>query len=231
MSIHAKIGILVMLLAASFSYVRADERMYRCEFGIEGGCGYYIGDATSLPFQNVREMYGANFRCRFDQRWNIQVQGIAHRIVGPYPNSDQKWTNQLINVDVAAEFNFFRFGAKSYDIRVKPLTPYIMLGVGASVHSQFSKVAAYIPFGVGLKWKFAERFNLQLLLQNNLFFADNLEYDRNANSNNELLKKSYHNPNGLNGANVFNNDITSTISLGLTIEFAKDKKICRACPN
>jgi len=222
MSTRLHILFLVVLLSAFFSYARADERMYRCEFGIEGGMGYYMGDAANLPFKNIREMYGANFRYRFDQRWSLQVQGIAHRIAGSYPESmqkgNEKWTNQLINLDVNAEFNFFRFGAKSYDRRVKPITPFIMLGVGTSIHSNFQKIALYIPFGVGVKWKFAERMNLQLIWQNNLFFTDKLE------NVSEL-----DNPQGLNGTNILNNDQTSTISVGLTLEFAKDKKICRIC--
>jgi len=223
MSIRAKIGCLVMLLAASFLNARAqDGRWMQCEFGIEGGCGYYMGDAASLPFKHVREMYGANFRYRFDQRWALQVKGYTHRIMGEYPQQmemgNQLWRNQLICAEVAAEFNFFRFGAKSYDRRVKPITPYITLGGGVCMHSNFSKFATYIPFGVGVKWKFAPRFNLQLVWQNNLFFTDNLEG-----------VKEFNNTYKLNGSNILNMDQTSTISLGLTVEFAKEKKICRMC--
>jgi len=222
MSVRVKIGCLVMLLAASFLSARADDgRRMQCEFGIEGGCGYYMGDAASLPFQNVREAYGANFRYKFDQRWALQVKGLAHRIVGDYPNpvtGDQKWTNQLVNLDVDAEFNFFRFGGKSYDRRVKPITPYVLCGVGVCLHSNMKKLAAYIPFGVGVKWKFAPRWNLQLVWQNNIYFTDNLEGIDDMN-----------NPQGLNGSNPLNNDMTGTISLGLTVEFAKEKKICRIC--
>jgi len=222
MSVRVKIGCLVMLLAASFLSARADDgRRMQCEFGIEGGCGYYMGDAASLPFQNVREVYGANFRYKFDQRWALQVKGLAHRIVGDYPNpvtGDQKWTNQLVNLDVDAEFNFFRFGGKSYDRRVKPITPYVLCGVGVCLHSNMKKLAAYIPFGVGVKWKFAPRWNLQLVWQNNIYFTDNLEGIDDMN-----------NPQGLNGSNPLNNDMTGTISLGLTVEFAKEKKICRIC--
>jgi len=134
MSVRVKIGCLVVLLAASFLSARADNRRHLCEFGIEGGCGYYIGDATSLPFQHVREAYGVNFRYRFDQRWALMVKGLAHRIMGGFPEKtgagDQLWSNQLVNIDVDAEFNFFRFGAKTYDKRVKPITPYILCGVG-----------------------------------------------------------------------------------------------------
>jgi len=222
MSVYTKIGCLAMLLAASVLYARADERRHLCEFGIEGGCGYYMGDAANLPFKNVREMYGANFRYRFDQRWALQAKGITHRIVGDNPwaadGEPTTWSNQLINLDVAAEYNFFRFGGKCYDRRVKPITPYILCGVGVCLHSGFEKIAAYIPFGVGVKWKFAPRFNLQLVWQNNIYFTDHLEGV-------DALDNTYN----LNGSNPLNFDLTSTISLGLTFEFAKERKICALC--
>jgi len=214
--------ILALLALLSAPAHAADNRRHLCEFGLEGGCGYYLGDATSLPFQNVREAYGANFRYRFDQRWALQVQGIAHRITGSYPEKYQKgtekWQNQLVNLDVSAEFNFFRFGAKNYDRRVKPITPYIYCGLGMCMHSQFKKFAAYIPFGVGVKWKFAPQFNLQLAVQNNICFTDNLEGVPELN-----------NPQRLNGSNPLNFDQNTTICLGLTVEFIKEKKICRLC--
>jgi len=222
MSVYTKIGCVAMLLAASILHARADERRHLCEFGVEGGCGYYMGDAATLPFKNVREMYGAYFRYRFDQRWALQVKGITQRIVGDNPMAAEgeptSWHNQLINMDVAAEYNFFRFGGKCYDRRVKPFTPYILCGVGVSLHSGFEKIAAYIPFGVGVKWKFAPRFNLQLVWQNNIFFTDHLEGV-------DALDNTYN----LNGSNPLNFDMTSTISLGLTFEFAKERKICALC--
>lgn len=219
----AKIGLLLALFAFSFAPARADERILRCELGIEGGCGYYMGDAAEVPFKNVREMYGATFRYHFDQRWSLTAQGVAHRITGKYKPigtdiAEKKWTNQLINLDVSAEFNFFRFGAPCYDIRVKPITPYLMVGLGVCLHGDVQKIAMYIPFGIGLKWKFAPHFNLHVLLQNNFYFADNLENVKDLDA-----------PYDLNGTNAFNNDLTTTISVGLTVEFAKDKKICRTC--
>ncbi len=214
MTTRAKIGLLAVLLTPFFSFAHADERMFRCEFGVEGGCGYYVGDAAPYMFQNVREMYGANFRYRFDQRWSLQVKGVMHHIAG------ENWDNRLINMDAVAEFNFFRFGARSYDRRVKPFTPYILVGAGVCLHGGMQKVAAYIPFGVGFKCKLAPRFNIQLAWQNNLYFTDNLE-------NVPELDNTYN----LNGTNVFNCDVTGTISLGLTFEFAKDKKKCVRCKN
>lgn len=220
---------LIIVFLATFltfsSYLWADERMYLCEFGFEGGCGYYVGDATEHIFQHVREAYGANFRYRFDQRWCLQVKGITQRITGPMPNgtsfavnNGDLWANQLVNLDVSAEFNFFRYGAPTYDIRVKPITPYIYIGAGACIHSGFTRVAAYMPFGVGVKWQFAPRWALKMAWQHNLYFADNLE-----------RVEDYNNTHKLNGSNFLNDDLTGMLTAGVTVQFGKTKRVCRTC--
>lgn len=224
MIIWRKIGLLLGFLSIAV-FSQADERMYRCVFGLEGGCGYYIGDAQRHIFQDVREVYGANFRYIFTQRWALQVKGVTQRLSGTKPDQRGvptpaygKWNNQLINLDVSAEYNFFRFDESSYDKRVRTYTPYIGLGLGTSIHSGFKQVAVYMPFIVGFKWKFAPRFDLQLAWQHNLYFADNMENI-----------PEYNNTYKLNGSNLFNCDLSGMLTIGLAFEFARDKKVCKMC--
>ncbi len=233
-SLHTCIFSLALALLSLLSLsARADERPYLCELGIQAGCGYYVGDATTHIFNHPREAYGAHFRYKFDQRWALQVKGLTQRIAGPDYNDQRQrkydsngksvlWQNNLINVDAMAEFNFFRFGAKSYDRRVKPITPYIFLGAGVALYGNgqnaFSNIAFYIPCGLGMKWKFSERFGLNLAWQHNIYMADNLEGVA-------ILDNAYH----LNGSNLLNFDVTSQLTLGIVFEFAKEKKVCRTC--
>ena len=243
-------------------------RMYRCELGLQGGCGYYVGDKMDYVFGNVREAYGLQFRYKFDQRWAIQVKGMMHHIkwdeivtpsnaMTPSPSVVYNLTGtRMVNVDVIGEFNFFRFGPKQYDRRVKQLTPFIGIGLGASVclnedwtwrtysddffHnpkrddkgyvvkdddgnpqyvfslSRYTQI--YIPFVVGLKWKMAERWQLQVAWQHNVYFADNLEG-----------MSDFCNSHNLNGSNLLNNDVTSQLTIGIVFEFDQDEKICRIC--
>ena len=247
-------------------------RMYRCELGLQGGCGYYVGDKMGYVFGNVREAYGLQFRYKFDQRWAIQTKAMAHHIQGtmneelmppeamqPYPVVQllpTRWGTRMVNVDVMGEFNFFRFGPKQYDRRVKQLTPFIGIGLGTSVclnedwtwrtysddffHnpkrddkgnvetdkdgnpqyafalSRYTQI--YIPFVVGMKWKMAERWQLQVAWQHNVYFADNLEG-----------MPEFCNSQNLNGSNLLNNDVTSQLTIGIVFEFDQDEKICRIC--
>jgi len=200
---------------------------YRVELGLQGGLGYYVGDATPHIFNNVRETYGGHLRYKFDKRWALQVKGLYHHIIGPAIDKNKnvigKWENNMINLDVMGEFNFFRFGFQEYDRRVKPITPYIFLGAGVAFYkgeqtANYGKVAAYIPFGFGAKWKFAKRWQLQLAWQHNLYMADDLE-----------VASNYGNTWGLNGSNILNFDLTSQLTLGIVFEFAQQRKVCPWC--
>lgn len=213
-----------------------NSRPYRVEIGIQAGCGYYVGDATTHIFNNVREAYGAHMRYKFDYRWALQVKGLHHVIRGPIMVLERDgvvddkgydaqwvkvgdWQNKMINLDVMAEFNFFRFGVEEYDRRVKPITPYIFAGIGMSLHGMnYRKVGAYFPFGFGLKWKFAHRWGLNLAWQHNLYFADNIEG-----------ADDWANKWDLNGSNILNFDLTGQLTLGIVFEFAREKKVCRWC--
>ena len=135
---------------------------YLCELGFQAGCGYYVGDGAEHIFMHPREAYGLQFRYKFTKRWALQVKATTQRITGWNHDEDMhrldtKWENQLINTDIVAEFNFFRFGSSGV---------YVM---------------AYFPFGIGFKWKFSERAGLNIAWQHNVYLADNIENGLNLN--------------------------------------------------
>ncbi len=224
------IPIIVLVISLlSAQHVWAERPKYASELGFQAGLGYYIGDATQHSFNNVREAYGVQYRYKFDQRWALQVKGQGQRIAFPMPDTNAKQHNPLTNIDVLGEFNFFRLGKRQYDRRVKQFTPYIFLGVGMSVYKGVRgdgkpaqvdqmQAAMYFPFGLGVKWKFADHWGLQAAWQQNLYFADNLE---------NVI--AYNNPNALNGSNILWNDFTSSLTIGIVFEFGKTDKICRTC--
>ena len=198
----------------------AQDRLYKWELGLQGGCGYYVGDAATHVFSQVREVYGGHLRYKFDRRWALQIKGLHQVIQGAIPEEpDFLWSNKLINMDVVAEFNFFRLGRLQYDSRVKQISPYIFLGIGVGLHClNYGTAAAYLPFGMGVKWEFAQRWQLQLAWQHNLYFADDLEQV-------DKLGNTYK----LNGTNFLNGDLTGQLMLGIVFEFGREKKICKYC--
>lgn len=218
----------MLITAPAIMY--ADNRPYQCEFGVQAGLGYYVGDATKHVFQNVREAYGAQFRYKFNKRWALQVKGMTQRITGPMDDwrtttietaTNENWTNQLINLDVMAEYNFFRLSDPEYDRRVKTYSPYIALGIGAALSGEkFRTFSCYLPVGVGFKWKFCRMAGLNILWQHNIYFMDNLEGMEHMGDTHQL-----------NGGNIMNFDVSSQLVLGIVVEFAQKRKICVSCGN
>lgn len=213
-----------MLIAVS---VRAeDKKDYLCDIGVQGGIGYYVGDAQAHPFMNPREVYGAQFRYKFNNRWAIQVKGQYQKIAFKYQTKQMlepaRMDNDFINMDVVGEFNFFRYGERTNDTRIKPITPYIFLGIGAAVYGQpddpYSAIAIYFPFGIGMKWRFAPRWQLLAAWQHNLYFVDDVEKVGE-------LGNTYD----MNGINFLNNDLMGQVTLGIAFEFAERPRACKTC--
>lgn len=226
-----KIWILLLgLLFWSLAGV-AEEHPYLCELGLQAGCGYYVGDAAPHIFMNPREAYGAHFRYKFTKRWALQVKFSGQRITGHQFDIkgnplEEMWSNRLYNVDMMAEFNFFRFGsANKYDKRIKPYTPYIFIGIGASMYNDLTKsgstviaASGYVPLGIGFKWKFAEFVGLNIAWQHNIYFSDNIEAQHPLNDKHEL-----------NGWNWMNCDLTGMLTAGIVFEFGRAPRPCRIC--
>jgi len=222
--------ILIIICGAlcSVMHAQTNGQPFLCEFGLQGGCGYYVGDATPHIFMNPREAYGAHFRYKFTKRWAIQAKFSGQRIIGDKytMNSErlnEKWSNRLYNVDVMAEFNFLPFGeADKNNRRIKPYTPYIFAGLGAGVYNGVNEgtmtASGYVPLGIGFKWKFHERVGLNIAWQHNIYFADDLEGQSSLND-------THH----LNGSNWMNCDVTGMLTAGIVFEFARAKKACKVC--
>ncbi|MBQ7631614.1 MAG: outer membrane beta-barrel protein [Paludibacteraceae bacterium] len=240
-------GIVLLLVSATMT-VRAEELPYLHEIGLQAGYAYYVGEAEPHIFASPGVTVGLHYRYKFTKRWAIQAKVSWEQINGykslwqeRKPETDGRWTNDLINIDVMAEFNFLRFGASNeYDKRIKPYTPYIFLGLGGAFYGlegtnlfaanwvsevgQLIKdgktggMALYLPFGIGFKWKFSDCFGLNIAWQHNLYFADDIE-----------AKKELNNTHNLNGSNIMNCDLTGQLTVGLVVEFGRAKKPCRIC--
>lgn len=231
------------------TFVVGQDKMYRLELGVQAGAGYYMGELAPYAFTNISEVYGAQMRVKVDSRWALQVKGQRQRVINKIKAENDwglregKYVNPLWNFDVTGEFNFFRFGINPYDIRQRAITPFVFVGIGFAAHNVYANdtisypiletktgsrvdYALYLPVGVGLKWKFAERWQLQLAWQHNVYVlnGDGVEGIINR-SHKDLLNDSYE----LNGSNIMNNDVTSTFTVGVVFEFAPDPKGCPFC--
>ena len=243
-----------MLLTSTSVF--AEQGFYRLELGAQAGLGYYMGELAQYAFMSPGEAYGVQLRCKIDERWALQFKGQRQRVINTIDANNEwgvaagRYQTPMWHFDLTGEYNFFHFGLDEHDVRMHPVTPFIFLGVGMTAHNVLAsnkrdypfvgwKTAAdgtckyhepafamYIPVGVGLKWKFASRWQLQLAWQHQIYVlnGDGLEGVIAQNAP-DKFNDSYQ----MNGSNILNNDIVSTLTVGLVFEFVRDKKICVQC--
>ena len=217
--------------------------------------------ATPREVFGVQARY--NFDSRWAMQIKAQRHRIVYSYTPepttevPAPLST-KFQNPMWNFDVTAEYNFFRFGLHPYDSRVKHVTPFIALGIGLTMVNKEATIYSlkdlvyprvqlkkdegekgidfggfYIPISIGVKWRFAPRWQLQACWQHQIYLKDNIEgYMPGLDKIDE--KDPYphailNNADGLNGVNVLNNDLTSTLTVGVVFEFGRREKQCYFC--
>ena len=105
-----------------------------------------------------------------------------------------------------------------------PFTPDWMKKLNELQHPTDGKkpriggMGAYIPLGIGFKWKFYKWAGLNIAWQHNIYIADDLESGPNLNDTHDL-----------NGSNIMNCDVTGQLVVGFVFEFGQAPKPCRIC--
>ena len=214
------IGLLFLFCTAfNISNINAQED-YRAEIGINGGGSFYLGDANTTLFKNMQPTFGLIYRHKLNPRiaghisWNSTSVAIDTLSVD---GTLGKFKNPVNVIDICGEFNFFDLEKKEYRPFSKTFSTFLFAGIGGMLYEyeNSTNVTASIPFGVGFKVMLGERFNLNLMWSNRILLSDKLEGIASLN-----------NAAGLNRTNIFNNDLLSTISVGLTFNIFKEKCDC-----
>lgn len=150
------------------SAVRAQELEYALELGVKAGPMVYFGDANySSPFKNINASASIFARYNLNQRMSLKfdvaygkISGDASKGNNKFPaNPTQEWKFSKPLVDVAClyELNFWAYGTGGSYKGSHRLAPYIQMGLGVTACNK--QVALNIPLGIGVKYKFAPRWN------------------------------------------------------------------------
>lgn len=210
----------MLLMAAVFEISAQD---YRFEIGGGIGTSGYLGDVNHGNFlRNPGISGGAVFRYIKDYRWAFKANLLMATISGDSRNenykfpdgADYSFKSKLVDVGGQVEFNFFNFGIGSKYKNLKRLTPYLTLGVGATMafYDGNSSVCMNLPMGIGAKYKLKERLNLGFEFTMRKCFGDKIDGLSDLNG----IKHSF----------AKNTDWYSVIMVTVTYEFSKRCRVC-----
>jgi hypothetical protein len=163
----------MLLLMMTVSVQAQMEPEYRLEVGGGIGAVTYLGDFNSNLFRDMQPMGSLLAKYRIDPRQALalnisygQLKGSSSNEKTYYPDSikDYSFKSSLVDVGLRYEYNFWPYGTGQEYRGAKRLTPYIYIGMGATIvkadTADKTEVAFNLPLGGGVKYKMADRLNL-----------------------------------------------------------------------
>ena len=205
---------LLMLLAP----VSAMAQQYKYEVGPSLGMTGYLGEANNGNlFKHPSFTIGGMFRYAHNSRWAFKANLNYANIRGD-SEQDETWypyglnytfTSSLFDVGFTAEFNFLNYGRGPMYKRYKPITPYMVAGVGFvfAICDGSNQASFTIPIGIGVKYKYKERLNLGFEFTMRKEFSDRIDGLSDLNG----IKHSF----------AKNTDWYSFATFSVTYEFGK----------
>jgi hypothetical protein len=208
-----------MWMLMTSTSILAQNRVYNMDVGLQGGLSYCMGEQSKYAFQSTVESFGVQFRYKINPRWAIQLKEQNFRL-----SSSAPMDSLFFNLDVTGEYNFFRFGLDPNNIRLKRWTPYVFAGFGVTMGPIEGRAVCYLPLGLGVKWKFADRWQLQAAWQHQIYLGENGDKFDGLDDGSNII----YNPENPSAkvVNILKNDVISTFTIGVIFEFARSKNVC-----
>ena len=212
-----------------------DEPEYRLELGAGVGLMNYLGDMNGNLLRGMKPAGSLVVKYKPNPRMAWALIGSYGSLKGSsataktwYPSMSERmadFNTSLVDVSVRYEYNFWPFGTGREYYGAKKLTPFIALGLGASIanakltqdgiQTKSSSVAGQLPIGLGVKYKMGARLNLAVEWMMHFTVGDKLD--------------GIKDPYGIESSGLFKNtDCYSMLGLTLTYDlWAK----CKTCHN
>ena len=212
-----------MILLGSVFLSSAFAQEYLYEVGCMGGGASYMGDVNkTAPLKGIHPAlglmfrYNANFRIAFkgDLAW-AQVSGSTEGLENVFPERAQaSFSRNLFELGGQFEYNFFPYSDKFAYLNTKRFSPYLLVGLGATVAPGNGSTFAglNLPVGVGIKYKLKNRLNLGCEISVRKLFGDGLDV---TDDSNRILS----NPYGISGSMLKNKDWYTMLTFSVTWDF------------
>lgn len=215
-----------LVLAATPVKGQADiSASYRFDIGGGIGMSGYLGDANGSNIFH-KPGFAANLQGRylFNERTAIRAQLTGMSLSGSTADFDNylpggrdySFSAFAADLSVRGEFNFFPYGIGETYRRLRRFTPFLAIGLGATVSScgGFTAGALSLPMTAGIKYKISRRLNLIADFTMTKVFGDKLDGAELADLT--TIKSSF----------IKNTDWHSAIQVSLSYEFGPRCVVC-----
>ncbi len=217
---------ILMMVSTSTQQVCAEEfASYKFDVGVHGGMSGYLGDANeSNMFKHPGYTAGVSFRYLVNSRWAFRAIFSTASLSGNTADFEDKFpggknydfSSQIYDLGARCEFNFFNYGIGETYKKMRRLSPYLAVGIGATLASceGNNAFAMNVPMAFGVKYKLQQRLNLGLEFSMTKVFGDNVD--------GKDLTDLYQ----IASASLKNTDWYSQIAFSITYEFGKRCETC-----
>lgn len=223
------------VLATVTTEALAQEKEYMYEIGAGAGMSWGYGDANpgtlmyspALSF-DLRWRYNLNLRWALAVNLNSDaIRGDMDQPVAPSlqaPGSQFSYDRRFWQLDCRPEFSFWNYGWGSDYREKKRFAPFLTMGLGlglatGEVTSSDALLAhdepafcLTMPVGLGIKWKVAPRWNIQLTCLWTKCWGDEVDGLKDLT--------------GIKTSGLTKNDWTGSTRLSVTFDF---KERCEEC--
>ena len=218
--------IIAMMLSLQALQCKADDfASYKFDVGAHIGMSGYLGDANeSNMFKHPGYTAGASFRYLPNSRWAFRgifstgsLNGNTADYEDVFPSGvNYEFSSQFYDLGGRCEFNFFKYGIGETYKKMRRWSPYLSVGIGATLASCDGNTAfaMNIPMGVGVKYKLKPRLNLGVEFSMTKVLGDNVD--------GKLLTDLYQ----IKSSFLKNTDWYSQLSISITYEFGERCETC-----
>ena len=177
---------LFIALFTMLTVTMAVAQQYKYEIGPSLGMTGYLGEANNGNlFKHPSFTLGGIFRYNHNSRWAFKanlnyanIRGNSKDDENQYPEGiDYDFNSSLIDLGFTAEFNFLNFGRGPMYKKLKPISPYMVAGVGFvfAICDGHNQASFTIPFGIGVKYKHKEKLNMSFEFTMRKEFSDRID--------------------------------------------------------
>ncbi|MEG1585739.1 MAG: DUF6089 family protein [Bacteroidales bacterium] len=214
---------ILILLFTGAGFISASAQDYLYEGGFGAGISSAYGDLNQSGFfYNPRVAVDMHFRYKYNLRWAFTGEFLSAGLAGKskdfsnqFPNGAvYAFNNRLWQLSGNAEFHFFNYGIGAEYRNMSAVSPFLSVGMGLGMVTGGAKneFSFSLPLGIGVKYKFAPRWNLMAKMVFAKSFTDKAD--------------GIEDPYAIESSGAKNTDWYSTLQVGVSYEFGLRKRKC-----